>query len=310
VLDSFAAFWRNAAAADAIGIQTRFLAAWKHVAHALRMHTNILGFDPFNEPYPGSAYTSQCGSFNAFSPCPAFEQGALASFYRRVTAAIRAGGAHQIIWPEGVAQNGQAAPALPRFRDGQTAFNFHYYCSQTQLVAGEVPIGQPSPATQQCASQERKGIGTFLSYARRIGVPAILSEFSCNDVDPDNAQVVDLVDRSFISWTAWAYYRSVPDHVSPGDGDDDPVLPSARGSRSEAGRGRPDTDLHPQPPVPGRLQGDGPGCARGLAPIVAVARARRQSRRVEGNGHRHPAHRRQDDTPAPHRSVPALLSDA
>jgi endoglycosylceramidase len=211
VLDSFAAFWRNAAAADGVGIQTRFLAAWKHVAHALRKHTNILGFDPFNEPYPGSAYTSQCGSFNAFSPCPAFERGGLASFYRRVTAAIRAGGAHQIIWPEGVAQNGQAAPGLPRFRDGQTAFNFHYYCSQTQLVAGAVPIGQPSPPTQQCAPQERRGIGTFLAYARRIGVPAMLSEFSCNDVDPDNAQVVDLVDRSFVSWTAWAYYGSAPD---------------------------------------------------------------------------------------------------
>ena len=177
----------------------------------MRKHANILGFDPFNEPYPGSDYTSRCGSFNAFSPCPVFEQGALASFYREVTAAIRAGGAHQIIWPEGVAQNGQAPPALPRFRDPQTAFNFHYYCSQTQFLTGEVPLGQPSPPTAQCAPEERKGIGTFLAYARRIGVPSMLSEFSCTDIDPDNAQIVDLVGRSFTSWTVWAYYRNVPD---------------------------------------------------------------------------------------------------
>ena len=350
--DSFAAFWRNAPGPGGVGIQTRFIAAWRHVAHALRKHTNILGFDPFNEPYPGSDYTSQCGSFNAFSPCPVFEQGALASFYRRVTAAIRAGGAHQIIWPEGVAQNGQAPPALPRFRDPQTAFNFHYYCSQTQFLTGEVPLGQPSPATAQCAPEERKGIGTFLAYARRIGAPSMLSEFSCTDIDPDNAQIVDLVGRSFISWTAWAYYRNVPDpancmnqglldqrqqgwlsgqrqatqtrrarralpsghrrhttglQLQPQDRDDDPDLPPARRSRSKAEPSGADAGLHSRPPVPKRLQAQGPGGPRRLAPDVAVARARRTTRRVQGDGHRDPARRRPDRTPTANRDASALV---
>jgi hypothetical protein len=45
-------------------------------------------------------------------------------------------------------------------------------------------------------------------------VPGFLGEFSCNDVNDDNAQVVDLTDEAFDSWTIWAYYTAADD---PGD---------------------------------------------------------------------------------------------
>jgi endoglycosylceramidase len=208
ILGSFAAFWRDDPAPDGMGIQSHFLAAWGRAAQVLRRHVNVIGFDPFNEPYPGSDYGSPCGPF---SPCPAFEAGPLASFYQRAIATIRAAGARQVIWPEGIAQNGQQSPALPSFADAQTAFTFHYYCPLTQLSSDRVPVGEPNAATTACAPLEQAGVGTFLIYAASLGVPSLLSEFSCHDVNPDNAQVVDLVGREFTSWTIWAYYRNVPD---------------------------------------------------------------------------------------------------
>ncbi len=205
---SFAAFWRDDPGPGGVGIQTRFVRAWEHVARALRDHRNIIGLDLLNEPYPGSDYPAPCGPFTR---CVEFERGALATFYGRVIAAIRTAGAAQVIMPEGVAESGQQAPVLPTFSDPQSGFNFHFYCLATQLSSVEVPVGQPSPQAAACAPIEQRNIERFTSYAAQLDVPGLLSEFSCNDVNPDNAQVVDDVASTFTSWTAWMYYRAAAD---------------------------------------------------------------------------------------------------
>jgi endoglycosylceramidase len=111
-----------------------------------------------------------------------------------------------VIFPEGIADSATEPPVLPPLADRQSAFNYHYYCSSTQLSALAVPVGAPSPQAEACLPLEQARIGRFASYAKSLRVPGFLSEFSCNDVNPDNAQVVDLVARTFTSWTAWAYY--------------------------------------------------------------------------------------------------------
>jgi endoglycosylceramidase len=213
---SFAAFWRDDKAPDGVGIQTHFANAWHRAAEALKAHTNVLGLDPFNEPYPGTDYPPPCGDF---SPCAQFESGALADFYRRVTAAIRSAGAKQVIYPEGIADSGVAPPALPRFDDAQTAFTFHFYCNVTQGDPREANVGDPSPEAAACAPIEQRDIGNFLDYAKGTGVPSLLGEFSCNDVNPDNAQIVDQLGHAFTSWTIWAYYTAADDPADcPGQG--------------------------------------------------------------------------------------------
>jgi hypothetical protein len=123
-----------------------------------------------------------------FVRCPQFESGALADFYRQAIDAIRSAGAGQVIFPEGVADSAMEPPVLPAFSGPQTAFNFHFYCAQTQLSALEVPVGAPSPEADSCAQIEQSGVGRFTNHADELGVPGFLSEFSCNDVNPDNAQ--------------------------------------------------------------------------------------------------------------------------
>jgi endoglycosylceramidase len=205
---AFAAFWRDDPGPGGVGIQTRFVRAWEHVARALRDRDNVVALDPLNEPYPGSDYPAPCGPFTR---CGEFERGALADFYRRVIAAIRSAGAPHVVLPEGVAESGYDTPVLPAFDDPQTAFNFHFYCPATQLSSLEVPVGRPSPEAEACAPIVRSNIARFTDYASRLGVPALLTELSCNDVHPDNAQTVDHVARTFTSWVAWMYYTAADD---------------------------------------------------------------------------------------------------
>jgi endoglycosylceramidase len=113
VNDSFAAFWRDDPGPGGVGIQTRFLRAWQHVAQFVRDRPYIIGIDPLNEPYPGADYAAPCGPFTR---CPPFESGALADFYRRVAAAIRRGGARQVIFPERRGRLGPAAAGATEAR--------------------------------------------------------------------------------------------------------------------------------------------------------------------------------------------------
>ena len=54
VTRGFDAFWHNAPAADGVGVRDRFAAMWAYVADRFKAKENLLGFDVFNEPYPGS----------------------------------------------------------------------------------------------------------------------------------------------------------------------------------------------------------------------------------------------------------------
>jgi endoglycosylceramidase len=210
-LSDFQAFWDNRPGPGGIGIQTRFIAAWRHVVRMIDASPGssaLIGLDPFNEPYAG--LKSLCAPF---VPCSAFESGALANFYRRVITAIRSTGDRHVIFPEGIAQNGLAQPSLPRFGDGQTAFSFHYYCPLTQDATSS------KPTDVACKPLEQHGIGSFESFAARHDVPGFLGEFSCNDAEDDNDAMVDLADDRYTSWTAWMYYTAANDPANcPGQG--------------------------------------------------------------------------------------------
>lgn len=202
-LSDFQAFWDNAPGPDGIGLQTYFDAAWRHVVKLLDASSaagNIVGFDPFNEPYAGT--NSACVPF---TPCASFESGELATFYRGVIASIRSTGDHHVIFPEGIAQNGIAGPSLPKFDDPQTAFSFHYYCPLTQTATSD------QPDDSLCVPLRDNGVGNFVAYANKLDVPAFEGEFSCNDDDRDNAATVDLFDQDLLSWTIWAYYTYASD---------------------------------------------------------------------------------------------------
>ena len=216
-LDDFQAFWDDEPAHDGVGLQTHFIKAWQHVVTEFRRDpsvANVLAWDPLNEPYAGTK--TGCAPF---TPCPHFETGALADFYRRIIPAIRAAGGVQVIHTEGIATSGVAEPFLPAFDDSQVAFHYHFYCNATQVSSNKTSVGDGSPESRACQPIEAHNLGNYHGYLGRIGAPGFLGEFSCNDVNDDNAQVVDITDAAFDSWTSWAYYTAAEDPADcPGQG--------------------------------------------------------------------------------------------
>ncbi|WP_169816108.1 cellulase family glycosylhydrolase [Nocardia miyunensis] len=212
--DDFQAFWNDKPAADGIGIQTHFIHLWQHVIRMLNAGpggANIVGLDPFNEPYSGSGYS--CQPFVA--SCAEFERGALAQFYRRVIAAIRGTGDTHVIFPESD-PNADGSTALPALPDSAVGYNFHIYCFP---VLGAGIVGAPTPPGFDvvCPPQENPAVAVNAALADRIGGPGFLSEFGASDVNTDNARLVDLADEHFWSWTYWAYYVYHPQDPANSD---------------------------------------------------------------------------------------------
>jgi endoglycosylceramidase len=208
---AFQAFWHDRQAADGIGVQSHFIAAWSHAAQILDASpasANIVGLDPFNEPFPGADYPRPCGDF---SPCPAFERGPLADFYRRLIAALRQAGDSHLILVEGIAQNATGMPALPAFDDPQTAFNWHYYCPLAPLDA--------DPARHEfvetCRKNDLRALDRIDRYVRQLGLPWLLSEFGATDDLAEQERIVDQLEQRFVSWTNWMYYTRTSEPGNP-----------------------------------------------------------------------------------------------
>ncbi len=209
--DDFQAFWNDKPAADGVGIQTHFIHAWQHVIRMLNAgpgRANIVGLDPFNEPYAGSGYS--CQPFIA--SCPAFEGGALAQFYGRVITALRGSGDTHVIFPESD-PNTDGSTALTAPVDSAVGHNFHVYCFPV-LGAGIVGVPTPPGFDVVCPPQENQAVAV---NADRADEPGFLSEFGASDVNTDNARLVDLADEHFWSWTYWAYYVYHPQDPANSD---------------------------------------------------------------------------------------------
>jgi endoglycosylceramidase len=85
---AFDHFWANDKAPDGLGLQDHFAACWRALAERLGSQKWLLGYDLFNEPFPGSlASRIYDAFFTALSQTTGVELGellaALASFEGR-----------------------------------------------------------------------------------------------------------------------------------------------------------------------------------------------------------------------------------
>ena len=67
VQHAFDNFWNNSPASDGIGIRSRFINMWKHVAARFADNPYVIGYDVLNEPFPGSDGARVAAALNGFA---------------------------------------------------------------------------------------------------------------------------------------------------------------------------------------------------------------------------------------------------
>ena len=182
VFPAFDRFWQNGD-----GTRDAFRDMWREVARQLWPVGNVVGFEIFNEPHPGTDNEQHWG------------RDVLTPFYTEVAAAIR-----------------EVAPAAPIFFDtsgtdatdqtffierpdgGGMVWAPHYYDPRVFLG---LPITESFSALRPVAFLDEQG--------DRWQVPVFLGEFGAKSTNPTTAlylrKTYDAIDRFGLHSTAWEY---------------------------------------------------------------------------------------------------------
>lgn len=183
---AFDEFWANAPGPGGIGLESRYAAAWRHVAARFAADPSVLGYELLNEPFPGTPYLT-CATT---AGCPAFDA-KLTAFDRRVARAIRTvDRRHLIFYEPNVVFDFGAATHVGRLSDGPAGFAFHDYCF--------------SIAPEGCASEPR-AFANALEHVKRTREAVLLTEFGSTPYAGDLAGMVRRADRDMVPWLEWSY---------------------------------------------------------------------------------------------------------
>lgn len=190
---AFDHFWLNDEGPGGVGLQDRYAAAWAHVASYVEDTPRILGFDLFNEPWPGTTW-KQCANP---AGCPAFDM-LLQEFSERVIRAIREVDQRTTIFyePHVLFNNGSQTTMDPE--GSRLGFSFHDYC----LTAEADAEGQGEAA---CDTFDDLVWSNMESHMKVTGHTPLLTEFGATT---DQATLTSMVDRAAehrVGWQYWAY---------------------------------------------------------------------------------------------------------
>jgi endoglycosylceramidase len=218
--------WANDPGPNGIGLQDWYGAAWAHVAARVKGQPWLLGYDLFNEPWPGTQYPTCLNTIG----CPLFDA-MVTEFYKRVIAHVRpVDPATMVFYGPNPTTSGGPGMNLQDTGDPHAALSFHMYC----LGA---PIGLPSDVLGplSCPLGEDRTFDVAEAQAKQNGDAILMSEFGATDDLTTVARDLEAADRHMDPWQYWAYSGGDPCCPRPAEGVIlDPKKPPTPGNIKQA----------------------------------------------------------------------------
>ena len=184
-------FWDNSPGPDGIGLQEYWAGAWRYLADHLANLASILGFELWNEPFPGRKEASlHCATIRG---CPKFDA-LLSDDYERTAQAIREVDPVTTIYYEPNIAFDFGFPTHTmalKSGEGNTGFSFHDYCPTRQEPEG-------------CASEERS-IENAVAHVRKTREALLMTEFGATNVAGRLEHLLSLAEASMVPWLDWAF---------------------------------------------------------------------------------------------------------
>lgn len=197
VQEAFANFWSNAKGPGGVGLLTRYAGLVRHVARYFHGVPGVLGYDLFNEPFPGPNFLT------CFPPlgCSSSDQDTLRPAMAKLVHAVHAVDPTRLAFFEPWLPFDYGAPtAVGKVAPGRVGMSFHDYCLGTVGVSSV-------PGEQTLCSRlvEQRVMANALHQADAYGSALMLTEFGAETDPVDLREVMGLADAHFISWLEWAY---------------------------------------------------------------------------------------------------------
>jgi endoglycosylceramidase len=178
---AFDAFW-----ADGSPARTAYLKLWDRIATRYRDRPGVIGFEPFNEPAPGTADPDTWAATT------------LTTFYTVVGARIHAAAPEALVFVDATGIDSvTVATSLQRPQGEGFVFAPHYY--QPGALTGQTP----DPGLVRSAFQRWANVG------KKWNVPVLVGEFGAVNATPNATAYLaahfDALDALGIGGTEWEY---------------------------------------------------------------------------------------------------------
>ena len=197
------------------GILDKFVSFWKVLATKFRNNQYVIGYDLWNEPWPGDFYNN----ILHWIPGKADKEDLL-PMYRKIDKELREIDDNYIMMFEptpfpdvlpilgGIIVGGfKEAPLAPQYNDRQV-LNMHSYCCQaspSMCKNGEPPL----ESKDTCRKHHFNKLKYMDNYGKDFNMSIILTEFgACKNSEScfnEITSVGDAADEYLTSWTYWMY---------------------------------------------------------------------------------------------------------
>ena len=203
---AFDHFWANAPGPGGVGLQDRYAAAWAHVASYFQGTPGVMGFDLFNEPWPGTLWARCVNPLG----CPQFDA-RLQAFSQRTIDAIRAVDQRTPIFyePHVLFNNGVRTTLTPT--GPRLGFSFHDYCLTADVGLEGTPVQDLT-----CDVFDNLVWANTERQLTRTGDTPLLTEFGATTDTDVLESMVDRAAQHRWGWQYWAYTGFDPTTSGPG----------------------------------------------------------------------------------------------
>jgi len=202
---AFQSFWDNAPGPGDAGLEDDYAAMFTAVATTFANQPFVLGYDLFNEPWPGTTWSSCLDS----GGCPMLDQSELGQAYARATTAIRAAGDEHLVFGEPFSPfNFGSLTAIPvPGADPNAGMAFHVY-----------PLA-PNEASEV--------VGNAVAWSMGSGGALLNTEWGAS-VAPAVLQPAETaLDTAFVSWIFWSFCCELVSSLSQAPGGSNLVASTA-----------------------------------------------------------------------------------
>ena len=182
---AFQSFWDDAKGPDGAGLQEDYAKMFSAVAKQFAGQPYLLGYDLFNEPWPGTTW-SAC--LNDADGCPTLDKAELAPAYAKAVSAIRAAGDTHLIFgePFNLFNLGLSTTSMPvPGADPNAGMSFHVY----PLTTNKAP----------------DGIANAVSWASSTGGALLDTEWGATEVGSTLTSESLALDAALVPWIFWSF---------------------------------------------------------------------------------------------------------
>ena len=185
VRQAFQSFWDDQRSSDGRGLEQDYGIMFKAVARKFANNPYVLGYDLFNEPWPGNVWKSCLYNSNG---CPGLTHQELDKAYSIATKAIRSTGDHHLI-----------------FGEPFVLFNFGMAGTTLSLPGNDKNSGMSFHMYTLTPSREPDVISNAISWSKKTGGALLNTEWATSNFAPDAIRQSSELDQALLPWIYWSF---------------------------------------------------------------------------------------------------------